>query len=58
MALLIEQAINGLQFGILLFLLSAGLTLVFVREDLVEAKDILTQRGSTPRASDSARHHM
>lgn len=29
MALLIEQAINGLQFGVLLFLLSAGLTLVF-----------------------------
>lgn len=29
MALLLEQALNGLQFGILLFLLSAGLTLVF-----------------------------
>ena len=29
MALLIEQALNGLQFGVLLFLLSAGLTLVF-----------------------------
>ena len=29
MALLIEQVVNGLQFGVLLFLLSAGLTLVF-----------------------------
>lgn len=29
MGLLIEQVANGLQFGVLLFLLSAGLTLVF-----------------------------
>jgi len=29
MGLLVEQVVNGLQFGVLLFLLSAGLTLVF-----------------------------
>jgi len=28
-ALLIEQALNGLQFGVMLFLMAAGLTLVF-----------------------------
>ena len=27
--LLLEQALNGLQFGLMLFLLAAGLTLVF-----------------------------
>ena len=27
--LLIEQAFNGLQFGVMLFLIAAGLTLVF-----------------------------
>jgi len=29
MTLIIEQCLNGLQFGLLLFLLAAGLTLVF-----------------------------
>ncbi len=29
MTLLLEQALNGLQFGVMLFLLAAGLTLVF-----------------------------
>jgi len=29
MLVLIEQSLNGLQFGLLLFLLAAGLTLVF-----------------------------
>ena len=29
MLLIIEQVLNGLQFGIMLFLMSAGLTLVF-----------------------------
>ena len=29
MVLLFEQVLNGLQFGVLLFLLSAGLTLIF-----------------------------
>ena len=29
MYLVIEQLLNGLQFGLLLFLLAAGLTLVF-----------------------------
>jgi branched-chain amino acid transport system permease protein len=33
--LLIEQVLNGLQFGLLLFLLAAGLTLVFGIMDLV-----------------------
>ena len=27
--LLVEQVLNGLQFGIMLFLMAAGLTLVF-----------------------------
>ena len=27
--LLIEQALNGLQFGVMLFLMAAGLTLIF-----------------------------
>ena len=29
MSLLIEQALNGVQFGVMLFLLAAGLTLIF-----------------------------
>jgi branched-chain amino acid transport system permease protein len=35
MLLLLEQGLNGLQFGLLLFLLAAGLTLVFGIMDLV-----------------------
>ena len=35
MLLLLEQSLNGLQFGLLLFLLAAGLTLVFGIMDLV-----------------------
>ena len=35
MTLFIEQCFNGLQFGLLLFLLAAGLTLVFGIMDLV-----------------------
>ncbi len=35
MLLFIEQFLNGLQFGLLLFLLAAGLTLVFGIMDLV-----------------------
>src|SRR5579859_4425108 len=35
MLLLVEQVLNGLQFGLLLFLLAAGLTLVFGIMDLV-----------------------
>src|SRR5437762_700913 len=35
MLLLIEQCLNGLQLGLLLFLLAAGLTLVFGIMDLV-----------------------
>lgn len=33
--LLLEQALNGLQFGLMLFLLAAGLTLVFGIMDLI-----------------------
>ncbi len=35
MLLLLEQCLNGLQFGLLLFLLAAGLTLVFGIMDMV-----------------------
>src|SRR5207302_1740446 len=35
MLLLVEQCLNGLQFGLLLFLLAAGLTLTFGIMDLV-----------------------
>ena len=35
MLLIIEQFLNGLQFGLLLFLLAAGLTLVFGIMDFV-----------------------
>ena len=35
MTLFIEQCLNGIQFGLLLFLLAAGLTLVFGIMDLV-----------------------
>src|SRR5258708_23823052 len=35
MVLLLEQCLNGLQLGLLLFLLAAGLTLVFGIMDLV-----------------------
>src|SRR5689334_25384027 len=35
MLLLVEQILNGLQFGLLLFLLAAGLTLVFGIMDFV-----------------------
>ena len=33
--LLVEQALNGLQFGLMLFLLAAGLTLVFGIMDMI-----------------------
>jgi branched-chain amino acid transport system permease protein len=35
MLLLLEQALNGLQFGLMLFLLAAGLTLVFGIMDMI-----------------------
>mgnify|MGYP003694426285 CR=1 FL=1 len=35
MLLVLEQCLNGLQFGLLLFLLAAGLTLIFGIMDLV-----------------------
>jgi branched-chain amino acid transport system permease protein len=33
--LLVEQSLNGLQFGLMLFLLAAGLTLVFGIMDMI-----------------------
>ena len=33
--LILEQTLNGLQFGLMLFLLAAGLTLVFGVMDMV-----------------------
>ena len=33
--LLLEQSLNGLQFGLMLFLLAAGLTLVFGIMDMI-----------------------
>ena len=33
--LILEQALNGLQFGLMLFLLASGLTLVFVIMDMI-----------------------
>ena len=33
--LFIEQGLNGLQFGLMLFLLAAGLTLVFGIMDMI-----------------------
>src|SRR5512142_167897 len=33
--LVLEQALNGLQFGLMLFLLAAGLTLVFGIMDMI-----------------------
>ena len=35
MTLLLVQALNGLQFGVLLFLIAAGLTLVFGVMDVI-----------------------
>jgi branched-chain amino acid transport system permease protein len=34
---LVEQSLNGLQFGLMLFLLAAGLTLVAALRDLSPA---------------------
>ena len=34
-ALFVEQALNGLQYGLMLFLLAAGLTIVFGVMDMI-----------------------
>ena len=34
-SLIVEQLLNGLQFGLMLFLLAAGLTLVFGVMDMI-----------------------
>jgi branched-chain amino acid transport system permease protein len=53
--LLLEQCLNGLQFGLLLFLLAAGLTLVFGIMDLVNlAHGSLYMMGAYFAASFSA----
>jgi branched-chain amino acid transport system permease protein len=55
MLLLLEQSLNGLQFGLLLFLLAAGLTLVFGIMDLVNlAHGSLYMMGAYFAASFSA----
>src|SRR6266699_1055400 len=55
MLLLVEQCLNGLQFGLLLFLLAAGLTLVFGIMDLVNlAHGSLYMMGAYFAASFSA----
>jgi branched-chain amino acid transport system permease protein len=55
MLLLFEQCLNGLQFGLLLFLLAAGLTLVFGTMDLVNlAHGSLYMMGAYFAASFSA----
>jgi len=55
MLLLLEQFLNGLQFGLLLFLLAAGLTLVFGIMDLVNlAHGSLYMMGAYFAASFSA----
>ena len=47
--LIVEQLLNGLQFGLMLFLIAAGLTLVFGVMDF-----ILTSAGSYPRIGEGA----
>src|SRR5438874_7825498 len=55
MLLVVEQFLNGLQFGLLLFLLAAGLTLVFGIMDLVNlAHGSLYMMGAYFAASFSA----
>ena len=36
--LLFEQGLNGLQFGLMLFLLAAGMTLVFGIMDMITSR--------------------
>jgi len=54
--LILEQALNGLQFGLMLFLLAAGLTLVFGIMDMVNlAHGSLYMAGAYVAASVSAK---
>ncbi|HYM31031.1 MAG TPA: branched-chain amino acid ABC transporter permease [Candidatus Cybelea sp.] len=58
MLLLLEQVLNGIQFGLLLFLLAAGLTLVFGIMDLVNlAHGSLYMMGAYFGATFVARTH-
>ena len=54
MILLLEQSLNGLQFGLMLFLLAAGLTLVFGIMDMIN-RHTLIERGRVVWRGDSAR---
>src|SRR6201992_4176846 len=57
MLLVVEQFLNGLQFGLLVFLLAAGLTLVFGIMDLVNlAHGSLYMMGAYFGATFVARH--
>ena len=51
MLVVVEQLLNGLQFGLLLFLLAAGLTLVFGIMTSGECREprhvIMIERGRT-----------
>ena len=49
--LLIEQAFNGLQFGVMLFLIAAGLTLVFGIMDLVNLSHVSLVMGGAYMAT-------
>src|ERR1700739_4589006 len=56
MLLVVEQFLNGLQFGLMLFLLAAGLTLVFGIMDTINlAHGSLYIVGAYPTASATAR---
>src|SRR4026207_126501 len=54
----IEQCLNGIQLGMLLFLLAAGLTLIFGIMDLVNlAHGSLYMLGASFAATFTALHH-
>jgi branched-chain amino acid transport system permease protein len=53
--LVLEQILNGLQFGLMLFLLAAGLTLVFGIMDMINlAHGSLYMIGRVPRGGGGA----
>ena len=65
LALIVEQLLNGVQFGVMLFLMAAGLTLVFGIMNLINlAHGSLYMAGAfrggicprTPAASSLRRH--
>ena len=57
--LILEQALNGLQFGLMLFLLAAGLTLVFGIMDMINlAHGSLYMLGAFLAATAGAGHRL